>query len=387
MVLRRGAPVAMDVLVSLIGQTSSEEKVVPCEGSVTNEGNLILQISEYDPMEIVSLSLVVVPILADKHFLVQWGSLPADVVDKDDMDVPKFTRCDESTLLRERYRPCKGGGNWKTQPIVLNISRWFPDLTPYFEVVLAELEGEAGLWPVRRRHTVELQFNGVDRPAAWSAQHRGCDFFTTEHEEWKFALIQSSDAMCTLLEEGCIENHKTRFCSAIKAALTQHHTMKEDMEASKLMQLLACFQPFDSNETCYGKDVGRDHPDGATDRFHGPGPYPYPQLWKHHLETLEFQGYLMEGTYMRTAVAIPQDKVFSYVRMLDSKDVKPYFFNASLDVISNMFRATALPSDPKTLKYMMRMWFTEALHTGCLELIEKLIDKLKGTCQMNLFPI
>ena len=129
-VLRRGAPVAMDVLVSLVGHSSSQQEEIPCNGSVTDEGNLVVQVSEYDPMTYKLLTLVIVPILADKHFIVQYGALPAGATDADDSNLPHFARCTESTLLQERYRPCNGPGQWETQPISLNISRWFPDLAP-----------------------------------------------------------------------------------------------------------------------------------------------------------------------------------------------------------------------------------------------------------------
>ena len=364
-VLRRGAPVAMDVLVSLVGHSSSQQEEIPCNGSVTDEGNLVVQVSEYDPMTYKLLTLVIVPILADKHFIVQYGALPAGATDADDSNLPHFARCTESTLLQERYRPCNGPGQWETQPISLNISRWFPDLAPQFEIVpRTDAMAESNLWPLKAWHKVEVQFAGVDRPAAWSARDHGCELFSknTNQEEWDRAMTQSADALCTLLAAGCMQHYTTRFCSIVEAALRgDMPEINPGIPPVAFLQAVACFKPFDQQKVCFG-NVG-------------------PRNWQYDSVNLLFHGAMRGG---RQSVSIPREILFSSLMSFDSKEEEPTYLNASFDVIVEMFLDT-LDRNQLPRHNVIELFFGGALRTGCWGLIEKLMVKAKSSRSTNPF--
>ena len=63
--LRQGPPQATKALVMLLGMNASGTNVLSSQSSVDDEGNIVANVSEYDPMAFSSFKLLVMPLLPD----------------------------------------------------------------------------------------------------------------------------------------------------------------------------------------------------------------------------------------------------------------------------------------------------------------------------------
>ena len=348
--LRRDIPMVMDVLVHLAGYSAGGETEISATGSVTAEGNVVLNISQYDPQEQEGLRLVVVPILPDRKFEVHWGSLPAYATKMVDADLPTFQRCAESFSLQQRYSSCKDAGTWTAQPISLNMSRWFTTLTPAFTVGLAkDVENEKDLWPVRSLQKIELHFDGVDWPVAWSTKKQSCRIFhqndETLLEEAEFALVKSADAQCDLLSGGCMESDRTSLCRTMrKSARGDMSHLGYGIAPSEYLQLIACYWPFRANETCMQE--------GKQDQWKGP------KAWRYSPVNQEITNYVYDA-YARHGVALPLETLFSSIRKFASAQPEPLYLENSLRIALEICEATAKWSPP-----LQSLWLEQSLRTG-----------------------
>ncbi len=349
--LRRDIPMVTDVLVHLAGCSAGGETEINATGSVTAEGNVVLNISQYDPLELEGLRLVVVPILPDRNFKVHWASLPAIATKMVDADLPTFQRCAESFSLQHRYSLCKDAGTWTAQPISLNMSPWVTTLTPAFTVGLAtdvENENEKDLWPVPSPQKIKLHYDGVDWPIVRSAKKQACRIFHQNDGtlllQAEFALMKSADALCDLLSGGCMESDRTSLCRTMKkAARGDMPQLGYGIAPSEYLQLIACYWPFRANDTCMQE--------GKQDRWRGP------KAWRYSPVDQKIRNYLYDE-YARHGVALPLETLFSSIRKFASAEPEPLYFENSLRIALEICQANSFTDELKTL------WLQHSLRTG-----------------------
>lgn len=163
------------MLLNLSAWTDDNQSVqINATGSITETGDILLEVSKYDPTKISFLQLTVVPILPDRAFEVQWDELPEGAAWTEDRDLPEFDRCKTSPMLQQRYAACNSLSTaWPSQPISIRISRWFSKLEASFLVRTAN-KTELALWGAKRIHKLQVQFSDVDSPAGWAARDYGC---------------------------------------------------------------------------------------------------------------------------------------------------------------------------------------------------------------------
>lgn len=151
--LKKGLPLATDVLVHLEAQTVDNETMhIPTIGAVKDSGDIVIHISEYDPQRLKSLTLSIAPLVAEKSFKINWPSLPLEAVLASDF--PVSTRCSESLFLQDRYAVCGKEGTWPVQGIKQELWPWTTDFNIPFKIEPMEAEKEAMLWTEGREHRV-----------------------------------------------------------------------------------------------------------------------------------------------------------------------------------------------------------------------------------------
>ena len=151
--LKRGLPLATDVLVHLEAQTVDNKTMhIPTIGTVKDSGNILIHLSEYDPQRLKSLTLSIAPLVAERSFNINWPSLPPEAVLASDF--PVSTRCSESLFLQDRYAVCRKEGTWPVQGIKHELWPWTMNFNIPFKIEPMEAEKEAMLWTEGREHRV-----------------------------------------------------------------------------------------------------------------------------------------------------------------------------------------------------------------------------------------
>ncbi|CAE7403941.1 unnamed protein product [Symbiodinium sp. CCMP2592] len=194
--LRQGAPIVSDSFALLL------HGAVILNASVTvNSGDVVILVDEYDPVDMGTLNLVVLPMLPDMAFKVQWTSEHTEA-DKESLQL--FRRhgpCAASAMAFHRYTLCSVQGILPDVPVSTAVSPWQGKMKQPLEFTATVRGGEKsqgqGSWqaPLQK---VELQFRGVDSPAAWAAQ-RGCSILDLPLANK--SVVASADASCRLLAE------------------------------------------------------------------------------------------------------------------------------------------------------------------------------------------
>lgn len=230
----------MDVLVHVLGR-GGQVFQINASSTVTKEGDIILNVSRYDPTLYDSVQLVIVPILPDRAFTVVWDQIPTGATDIDETNLPEFERCYSSAILRQRYRACnREGTGWPSKPFSVNISTYFTNFHATFGVAINDSKEEP-LWS-SRAHKLRLQFGEVDSPAAWAAQDYGCGLLNSSdrslREEAEFAIEKSADALCSLVEQGCAEQNAHSMCVRFRKALENAPHLGHGIPASLFLKAL-----------------------------------------------------------------------------------------------------------------------------------------------------
>ena len=112
-------------------------------------------------------------------------------------------RCQESGLIRSRYKACGAQGSithgrpLKDQPVVVSLDPFIgrPESPPTFAVVPRKRGEEGWQWP--SEHGLILNFPGVDSPAMWAARRHGCRLLNSTVAQR--SILYSADALCELL--------------------------------------------------------------------------------------------------------------------------------------------------------------------------------------------
>ena len=124
----------------------------------------------------------------------------------------KHGRCQESGLIRSRYKACGARGSithgrpLEDQPLLISLDPFMgrPESPPTFAVVPRKRLGRASAGSAE--HSLRFDFPGVDSPTAWAARRHGCRLLNSTFAEP--AVFYSADALCELLSH-CAD----RLCS------------------------------------------------------------------------------------------------------------------------------------------------------------------------------
>ncbi|CAE6963622.1 Lingo4 [Symbiodinium sp. CCMP2592] len=201
---RQGTPPPSDAMAMLVGQNASGSFVLKTESSLDVQGNVVISVSKYDPLAFDTLRLLVMPMLPDPAFRANWSEWsPAT---KADLQVlQRHGRCLESGLIRWRYSICGAyhGSNDSSalgdEPLAVQINPILGQMeaAPQFTVVVRQKAREWG-FSSSHRHTVVMQYEAVDSPAAWAAQLHGCSLLNVSTIA-EGAVLASADGLCELL--------------------------------------------------------------------------------------------------------------------------------------------------------------------------------------------
>ncbi|CAE7039634.1 LRRC15 [Symbiodinium sp. CCMP2592] len=203
--LQQGPPRVTDVLAVLLGVKENGTSVLRSQGTVDDQGGIVINVSRYDPSSFQSLRLLVMPVVSDPAFRANWSEWsPADVTDR--KLFKENSRCAESVLVRSRYTICaaEGGvthGRLQDKPLAVAMEPFTGQLIkapPSFTVVPRKV-GSAWEWS-SENYGMALEFQGVDSPAAWAAQSHGCAVLNHSSEA-ELSILGSADAVCQLLSE------------------------------------------------------------------------------------------------------------------------------------------------------------------------------------------
>lgn len=198
--------------------------------------------SKFDPFLFRSLRLIVVPILPDTNFQVQWTSIPNDGTTMKDADLPDLKRCKQSMFLRLRYRAC-GATSWgarPSEPITFAFMPWAGPLEGRFLVEPRQpSEQRSGMWPRRpKQHRLKVRFDQADTPAAWAAREQGCELLHRVPKAKMHFVGRSADAFCAMVQ-GALSTGSCDYvelCEEWRTALAEHHRLPE----AQVTTLLAC---------------------------------------------------------------------------------------------------------------------------------------------------
>ncbi|CAE6927047.1 Herc2 [Symbiodinium sp. KB8] len=235
----------------LLGDRAESEEgiaVLRSESSVDAEGNILVKLFEYDPKAFRSLRLLVMPMVADPAFRANWSDwIPASDLDR--KFLREHDRCLESGLVRSRYAVCgaddgiASGIALSDQPFIVPVPLFNsqPAALPTFTIVprkgaLKAVEGWE--WP-SQEHSVIINFDAVDSPAAWAARKHGCSLLNETAAER--GILASADATCQLLsecpsEELCIKV-RAQSLGGRSAADTSLHDFNEGRKPNQTMLL------------------------------------------------------------------------------------------------------------------------------------------------------
>ncbi|CAE7503906.1 PRPF4B, partial [Symbiodinium sp. CCMP2456] len=219
--LHRGIPDASDVISQVLIESGgmpdadSTMKTLSNTAFVDSEGDLVIQISKYDPTQLLSMHLVVMPVIADLKFQFTWTCASAENFTKmDEATFSRARRCKESGLLQERYKICGRHGPMSDRPLKVKLSAWTGQAEdpPRFNV---EPRYSGELWPSAPLRRVRTEFHGVDSPAAWAVEAHGCQILWQNRsgEMQMNAVLSSADALRLLLKLGC--ENSTALCKLI----------------------------------------------------------------------------------------------------------------------------------------------------------------------------
>lgn len=240
--LYRNIPLATDVLVKLLAISTNTTEVLRVRGKVSQEGDVIVTVSRFDPFRFETLRLIVVPILPDTNFRVRWASIPNDGGRMDDATLPDLERCNQSNYLRQRYRACRAPQVTArpSEPINFTFSPWAaPPLGRFFVEPRDREERLADLWPRRQHpHRLEVLFEGTDSPGAWAAQEHGCALLQRVQRSRLNFLGRSADTFCTMVDRALASGQcdYSMLCDAWGTALEEH----THLSTLKVARLLAC---------------------------------------------------------------------------------------------------------------------------------------------------
>lgn len=242
--LSKELPLPTDVLVKLIAEnaTGNATTVLHARGMVSKEGDIVVTASKFDPFLFRSLRLIVVPILPDTNFQVQWTSIPNDGTTMKDADLPDLKRCKQSMFLRLRYRAC-GATSWgarPSEPITFAFMPWAGPLEGRFLVEPRQpSEQRSGMWPRRpKQHRLKVRFDQADTPAAWAAREQGCELLHRVPKAKMHFVGRSADAFCAMVQ-GALSTGSCDYvelCEEWRTALAEHHRLPE----AQVTTLLAC---------------------------------------------------------------------------------------------------------------------------------------------------
>eukprot|EP00439_Symbiodinium_sp_Y106_P014686 s4170_g2.t1 len=235
----------------LLGDHAEAEEgiaVLRSESSVDAEGNILVKLFEYDPKSFRSLRLLVMPMVADPAFRANWSDwIPASDLDR--KFLREHDRCLESGLVRSRYAVCgaddgiASGIALSDQPFIVPVPLFNsqPAALPTFTIVPRKgaLKAVEGWEWASQQHSVIINFDAVDSPAAWAAHKHGCSLLNETAAER--GIFASADATCQLLsecpsEELCTKV-RTQTMGGRSATDTSYHDFNEGREPNQTMLL------------------------------------------------------------------------------------------------------------------------------------------------------
>ncbi|CAE7338628.1 unnamed protein product [Symbiodinium sp. CCMP2592] len=205
--LREGLPVPASAFVDLLAEShggilpNTTRGRIETNASVDSAGDVIVEIDEFDPAEVSSLQLFVLPTLLDTAFNVSWEAELVLASTSEHSRLKEGRLCRESGWLRHRYALCGQHGLLSDLPASLPVSPWTGQFEeePRFKVSPRAGHLSPGLWPAPRSHEVRLVFAGADSPAAWGAKKHGCDAVKSSQR----GILASADAVCHLFSLDC----------------------------------------------------------------------------------------------------------------------------------------------------------------------------------------
>ncbi|CAE7694050.1 LINGO4 [Symbiodinium sp. CCMP2592] len=201
---RQGTPPPSDAMAMLVGHNASGSFVLKTESSLDVQGNVVISVSKYDPLAFDTLRLLVMPMLPDPAFRANWSEWsPATKADLQLLQ--RHGRCLESGLIRWRYSICGAyhGSNDSSglgdEPLAVQINpiQGQMEAAAQFTVVVRQKAREWG-FSSSQWHTVVMQYEAVDSPAAWAAQLHGCSLLNVSTIA-EGAVLASADGLCELL--------------------------------------------------------------------------------------------------------------------------------------------------------------------------------------------
>jgi len=247
----QGPPRPADAMALLLGDHAEAEEgiaVLRSESSVDAEGNILVKLFEYDPKSFRSLRLLVMPMVADPAFRANWSDwIPASDLDR--KFLREHDRCLESGLVRSRYAVCgaddgiASGIALSDQPFIVPVPLFNsqPAALPTFTIVPRKgaLKAVEGWEWASQQHSVIINFDAVDSPAAWAAHKHGCSLLNETAAER--GIFASADATCQLLsecpsEELCTKV-RTQTMGGRSATDTSYHDFNEGREPNQTMLL------------------------------------------------------------------------------------------------------------------------------------------------------
>lgn len=213
--LHQGLPQVTEVITYVVARTSDGKELTVDVRSFTDSGDVMVNLSTYDPLEIISMDLIILLVLPDINFKVSWNPSAGEVnMTKDDRThLQGSAKCAESSRLRARYTACGALHGIEDEPLKVSLIPWTgrPEDPVTFTVVTRERQG--GQWPSSSVHSLKMSFEGADSPGFWAARKHGCELLKTQESQIRRSLLSSADALCHFIQRDCAKS--TELCKLI----------------------------------------------------------------------------------------------------------------------------------------------------------------------------
>ncbi|CAE7214799.1 unnamed protein product [Symbiodinium sp. CCMP2456] len=213
--LRQGLPGVTEAICLLVVRMSNGTHSTLKVRSFAESGEVMVRVSNYDPLEVASMDLIILPLLPDIGFNVSWSPSGGQVnmTHDDRIHLRSSTKCTESSRLRARYAACGAKHGIDDEPLKVKLLPWTgnPEDPVAFTVVPRKAQG--GQWTSPSMHSMKMSFEGADSPAFWAARKHGCELLKREEPEIRRSLLSSGDALCHFIEQDCAKS--TKLCELI----------------------------------------------------------------------------------------------------------------------------------------------------------------------------
>ena len=372
-VLHQGSPAAIDAIGVVLGELSGSNQTVEVRSStfVDGLGQITIKLFPYDPLNYTSMRVLLMPLLPDRAFKVQWSFVP-EVMEGDLAFVRASPRCQESALVRARYEVCGAKGGIPDRPVALPFAPWTGHLGK-FVIYTVTPRDTKWMWPQSKRYTPTFTFAGVDRLMAWAAEAHDCHVLdriqamleivsqpvpqSTSEANWFgvkiddsaiVELVSSADALCHLIKKDCTDV----FCEGIRMSLHVTELDPPLLSPEGFVKVIMCLHNF--NRT------------GCNEDFR----------WTYHDNTLQLEDHPTQIPLHTFLAVMSQPDEFDFLgtvySSLNSTESSQFALDSAREVWSLQTPSAGLVARLAKLNNDMPTW-----------LLEKLISSDVGALALN----